>query len=190
MAETKKRHVKGILFADYVRMIRGQKTTDWARHLPAADLAYTTQKIDLAGWYPMSTFERMGNAILSEIAHDDLDAVRMWGRFSVDALRSATPDLVSPGDPVETMMRFRVLRATYFDFDALTLSSVTEDHARIHVHYYMGRVAEEAASFQTLGFFERLLEVADATNVHARFGRRSWAGDGETLLELDWQTTR
>lgn len=171
-------------------MIRSHKTTDWASHLPEADLDYTTQKIEPAGWYPMETFERMGNAILTEIAHDDLEAVRMWGRFSVDALRAATPDLVSPGDPVETMMRFRVLRSTYFDFDALTVSSVTEDHARIAIHYYMGRIAEEAASLQTLGFFERLLEIADATNVHARFVKRSWVGDGETVLEIDWQTNR
>jgi hypothetical protein len=38
-----------------------------------------------------------------------------------------------------------------------------------------------------MGFFERLLEVAGATDVFARFLRRSWAGDPQTLLDLFWR---
>lgn len=100
----------------------------------------------------METFERYGNAILREAASGDLEAVRMWGRMSVDQLCELTPNLVAKGDPVETMMRFRVQRAT----------------------------------FQTMGFFERLLAKAAARDISARFEERSWAGDARTLLALDW----
>jgi hypothetical protein len=50
----------------------------------------------------------------------------------------------------------------------------------------MGAKAEEAASFQTMGFFERQLELAGASNVSALLKQRSWAGDPRTLLELNW----
>jgi hypothetical protein len=149
---------------------------------------YLAQKIDPDGWYPMETFERLGNAILKEVALLDLEAVRMWGRFSVDALRAKTPSLVAEGDPIETLMRFRVLRATYFDFDALLVSTLVEDHVHIIIHYYMGAMAEEAASYQTMGFFERLLEMAGARDVHAKFISRSWMNEKETLLEVVWKT--
>jgi hypothetical protein len=187
LVEATVRHVKGVLFADYVRMIRSQKSVDWSDSLEPTDIDYLLRKVEPNAWYPMASFERMGNAILRHVAGGDLQAVRMWGRFSVDQLRAAMPTLVADGDPVETLMRFRVLRATFFDFEALSVSTLVDDHAHIVVHYYMGPAAEEAASVQTMGFFERLLEIAGAKDVEAKFSKRSWAGDDETLLELHWR---
>ncbi len=184
------RHVKGILFADYVRMIRGHKTVEWRRHLRDEDLVYLVSRIESDAWYPMETFERMGNAILAEIASGDVESARMWGRISVDQLRLSTPSLVADGDPLDTLMRFRVLRSTFFDFDALEVRTAASDHASIVVRYHMGPTAEEAAAYQTMGFFERLLVIARAEAVHARFASRSWAGDDCSLLELHWEPPR
>jgi len=181
------RNVKGVLFADYVRMIRSHKGVDWARLLSAADLRYLRMHIDPDAWYPMASFERLGNAILAAIAHSDLDAVRLWGRFTVDELREANPSLVALHDPVETLSRFRVLRSTFFDFEALQIPLLHEDEARILIAYGMGVTAEEAASYQTLGFFERLLDLTGATGTRAVFLERSWVGDPRTVLELTWQ---
>lgn len=180
------RNVKGILFADYVRMMRVRKDIDWSSKLPREDLVYLGTKIEPLDWYPMDAFERLGNAILKEIAGGDLRAVRTWGNLSVDQLAAAIPTLVAEGDPVETMTRFRVQRATYFDFEALELPTLTEDHAHVLIHYYMGATAEEAASHQTRGFFERLLERTGARGISADFTERSWTGDPRTVLELMW----
>ena len=180
-------NVKGILFADYVRMIRGHKGVDWSRHLTPEDLDYLNGHVEPEQWYPMAVFEHLGNAILHEVARDNMEAVRMWGRYSVDQLRSASPMLVAPRDPLETLARFRVLRSTYFDFDALEVPMLHDDEAHVIVHYHMGVPAEEAASFQTMGFFERLLEIAGAGDVRAQLAERSWAGDPRTLLKLAWR---
>ena len=56
--------VRGVLLADYVRMIRGKKDVDWSIQLEHIDLLYLKERIDPERWYPMSTFERFGNAIL------------------------------------------------------------------------------------------------------------------------------
>ena len=180
------RNVKGILFADYVRMIRSHKHVDWATRLPREDLFYLRSTIEPAEWYPMETFERFGNAILAEVASGDVEAVRMWGRLSVDQLTAASPSLLAEGNPVETMMRFQVQRSTYFDFEAIEIPTLVEDHAHVVIHYFMGAAAEEAASHQTLGFFERLLERAGAIDILACFNERSWTGDPRTLLSLTW----
>ncbi|MEO8877780.1 MAG: hypothetical protein ABI461_19460 [Polyangiaceae bacterium] len=175
-----------MLFADYVRMLRGHKGVDWSERLAPEDLPLLRIKIAPNGWYPMDAFERMGNAILAVVANNSLDAVRMWGRLSVDVLRAQSPDLVAENDPVETLMRFRVLRSTYFDFEALEIPTLSEGQADIVIRYHMGEVAEEAAAYQTMGFFERMLELGGATNIYARFKERSWKGDTRTLLELSW----
>jgi len=167
-------------------MIRGNKAVDWSTLLLPEDLALAQARVDPAAWYPMASFERMGDAILQKVAGGNLDAVRLWGRFSVDQLAAAQPQLVAHGDPIETMNRFRVLRATYFDFDSLEVSNVSDGEAHVRIAYHMGPSAEEAAAYQTLGFFERLLEVAGAKNVFAQFTERSWTGEPRTKLELRW----
>src|SRR5262245_14317175 len=113
------RNVRGILFLDYVRMLKAHKSAEWKALLEPADLPYLAQRIDSNAWYPMATFERMGNAILRFVANRQLLPVQMWGRFSAAALRAAHPNLLAPNDPVESLNRFRVMRETFFDFNAL-----------------------------------------------------------------------
>jgi hypothetical protein len=180
------RNVRGTLFRDYIRMIRTVKDVDWAKELSPDDLVYVLSRVEADRWYPMEVFERMGNAILRVVAQNDTLAVRMWGRSSVGALCATTPELVAPGDPIETLMRMRVLRATFFDFEALTIPTLLDDEAEITIAYGMGLIAEEAACFQTMGVFERLLELASAKDVRASFTERAWAGDARTVLALGW----
>ena len=178
--------VKGTLFVDYVRMLRAQKGVDWSRHLTADDLVFLSQRIEPADWYPMETFERMGLAILNEIT-PNLDLVRAWGRAQIDWLLQTHANLIAVGDARETLMRFRVLRASFFDYDALQIADLCDGEAVIIVAYGMGPRAEEAASHQTLGFFERLLEVAGATRTRAWFSTKAWEDELITTIQLRWE---
>jgi hypothetical protein len=180
------RRVKGTLFVDYVRMLRGSKGTDWSRHLHPEDLSFLVHRVEPETWYPMESFERMGLAILAEIAHGDLETVRSFGRVSIDWLCQQHPTLLAADDPRDTIMRFHVLRRGFFDYGALEISSVSDGEAALHVAYGMGPRAEEAASWQTLGFLERLLEVSGAKDVSAWFSARSWGGDKTTVIQLRW----
>ena len=180
--------VRGTLFVDYVRMIRRRKDVDWYSRLPPEDVPYLLNAVVPDQWYPMEVFERLGNAILSATAPGNFDAVRMWGRLSAGPLADQHPGLVAPRDPVETLRRFKVLRGTFFDFEALDMPLCVEGQAHLVISYYMGKMAEEAASNQTMGFCEALLQLADATEVQAEFAERSWAGDPRTLLVLRWKS--
>ncbi|HEY1959134.1 MAG TPA: hypothetical protein VGH28_26150 [Polyangiaceae bacterium] len=179
--------VKGTLFVDYVKMLRAKKGVDWARYLAPQDMAYLDAKISSDDWYPMAAFERMGLAILAEIAESDMGLVRQWGRIQIDWLSTLHPNLVAHGDPPESLMRFKVLRQSFFDYPALTIREVTDGEAHVTIAYGMGDRAEEAASWQTLGFFERLLEVAGAEDVKIAFTSTSWEGATETILSMHWR---
>jgi hypothetical protein len=181
------RHVKGVLFLDYVRMIRREKSIDWAKVLEPEDFAHVVSRVEPDGWYPMAVFERLGEAIFRTVAQGQMMAVRMWGQLSVDPLLAATPGLLSQGDPIETLMRMRVFRSTFFDFEALTIPTLVEDHAEIIISYQMGPIAEEAASHQTMGFFERLIEIASGARAEGFFKERSWDGGARTLLVVRWE---
>jgi hypothetical protein len=180
------KNVKGALFIDYVRMLRSKKGADWSRHLAPDDLRFLHEHIELDAWYPMGAFERMGVAILAEVAQGDLNLVREWGRYSIDWLCAKYPNLVAHGDPCESLMRFQVQRQTFFDYPALAMREVHEGGATVVITYGMSARAEEAASYQTMGFFERLLEVSGAKDVKVTFGARSWNGAPETILSMEW----
>ena len=181
------RRVRGILFVDYVRMIRGHKAIDWSQYLQDEDSALLVQPIDPEAWYPMETFERFGIGIVREVAGGQLIAVRMWGRFQVEFVRTKHPNLIADGDAQDTFMRFQSLQRSFFDYDAVTVEEVLEDNAIVSVQYQMSAEAEEAACNQTMGFCERMLELAGSTNVAARFEAMGWRGAPRTLIALRWR---
>lgn len=181
------RNVRGVLFADYVRMILAHKDLDWSRHLAATDFSFLRRRVEPEAWYPMTLFERLGDAILDVIAHGELEAVRRWGRTSAAHLSLLYPTLLAPGDPVETVARFRVLRSTFFDFEALHIVLLHDGDVELEVAFGMGMPAEEAASLQTLGFFEGLLQLAGAKEVRGELTKRVWQGAPKTIIVLAWK---
>jgi len=184
------RQVRGVLFLDYVKMLRAQKSSDVRQHLLPDDIVYLQSQIDPDAWYPMDVFERLGCAILATVTRGEVFPVRLWGRYSAQQLHRAYPTLLAPGDPIETLNRFRVLRETFFDFSAVTVPMLHDTEAQITIQYRMGPVAEEAAANQTMGFFEGLLSLAGARDVDAQFREHAWDGAARTLLVLRWQPPR
>jgi hypothetical protein len=180
------RHVRGSFFVEYVRMIRRRKDVDWTRALTKGDLALVQQRIDPNAWYPMQTFERLGLAILANFEGAGLDAVRLWGTFSAQQFAADHPSLIAQHDPVETLMRLKVQRATLFDFPAFDIPTLIDGQAVLAVGYGMRKVAEEAACHQTLGFCEGVLSLVEAHNIKGALTERSWLGAPQTHLLLSW----
>ncbi|HKY38457.1 MAG TPA: hypothetical protein VJN18_21085 [Polyangiaceae bacterium] len=167
-------------------MIRRRKDVDWTKVLSKADLALVQQRVSPELWYPMRTFERLGLAILANFEGVGLDAVRLWGNASARQFAVDHPTLVALQDPVETLMRLRVQRATLFDFPAFDIPTLNDEHAVVTMTYGMGKVAEEAACHQTWGFCEGILALAGARKIQGSLTERSWLGAPETRLALNW----
>ncbi len=181
------RLVRGDLFVDYVRMIKSKKDVDWSRYLLPDDMGFIKETIIDSEWYPFDTFERMGIGIITEYADKNVQTVRLWGRAQVHDLIKTHKDLVCVWDAAETLMRYHVLRKSFFNFSAVDLVSVTDGYAKLRISYNMSRLAEEAATYQTLGFFEGLLTLSGAKDIRFQFTSRQWEGDSYTVLELEWK---
>lgn len=175
------------MFLDYVRMLRACKSADYRKTLAPEDLPFLEKTIEPDAWYPMATFERLGNAILAFVANNEMFPVQLWGRYSATQVLRTNPNLIAHGDAVETLNRFRVLRETFFDFPALEVKMLHSEEAQIAIHYHMGMPAEEAAAYQTMGFFEGLLPLAGATEVSGQLRTMSWKGEPQTMLALYWR---
>lgn len=181
------RRVRGILFVDYVRMIRGHKAIDWSKYLQDEDSALLVREIDPEGWYPMETFERFGLGIVREVAGGQLPAVQMWGRFQVEFVRAGNPMLIAEDDPRGTFMRFRSLQRSFFDYDAVEVDEVLDNEAIVSVCYGMKMEAERAACHQTLGFCARMVELAGGEDVVAEITAQGWEGAPRTIIAVRWR---
>ncbi len=177
---------------DYVRIIRTHGEVAWQDHLPAEDHPWLDRRIELHGWYPMETYERMGLAILDQVAAGDLELIHRWGRDTVDLLQQAEPYLIAEGDPRETFSRFDVLRQMLFDFPAVESKGVRDGKATLELSFGMSQRAEEAACHQSIGFLERLLELSGAEGISVVPLRYAWEeGEegGATVIEVRWRPT-
>lgn len=180
------RRVRGILFLDYVKMLRRSGSSRLERVLRPEDLELLRGQVDVSAWYPMSSFERFGLAILDEIG-SQLDAVRLWGRAQIPQILAFFPTLRAEGDPRDTIIRLGNLLLSLFDFQAVSVEDVDDETATIQIAYGMCARAEEAACFQTQGLFEALIEAAGGANASGHFEKRGWQSpEGRTLLSLAW----
>jgi CheY-like chemotaxis protein len=151
------RRVRGILFLDYVKLLRRRGVEAVRPLLQPEDLPYLSQRLDLDGWYPMETFERFGLAILREIVGTEVDVIRLWGRTQIAPMLRRYTDLATPDQPEQALTRFAATLGGLFDFGAVTLASVGRERLEVRVAYGMSQAAEEAATWQTVGFFEELI---------------------------------
>ena len=179
-------HVRGILFVDYVRILRTMKHIDWSKHLSTDDVAYLAARVDPVAWYPMDTVERMGLAILAEITLGALEPVRVWGSASIDSICVAHPSLLVPGNPRETLSRFSTMRKNFFDYPVIELGTLEDGRATFRIAFGMSTRAEEAATWQAMGFFDRLLVLSGARLPQVSLMAKSFAGDPHTEIALSW----
>lgn len=180
------RHVRGLLFVEYVRIIRAFKEVPWAQHLLEEDMVWLSQKIEDDLWYPMGSYERMGLAIMDKVAGGSLSLIRRWGRETVAALHEKHPHMIVEGDPQETFRRFDNFREILFDFPAVLFRFIRDGEVLLEIDYGMSPRAEETASHQSMGFIERLLELAGAEKITVEQVSRSWAGDDKTAIRARW----
>ena len=125
------KHVKGVLFLDFVRMLRTHESA--GEGLQPHARANLEQRIDPAAWFPMEVYERLGLAILAGVARGDLRTVREWGRLTIDELAKRQPELFEDADAREIFMRFHVLRQSLFDFPAAQVTAIHDGQAKIEV---------------------------------------------------------
>ncbi|OGP56134.1 MAG: hypothetical protein A2V67_05105 [Deltaproteobacteria bacterium RBG_13_61_14] len=180
------KHVKGTLFLDYVRMIRKRKNVDWSKYLTPQDQKVLSQMVLPSEWYPLETFQHCGVAILHEIAQGDVEAVRAWGRASMDELMKVYKNLAQETDPHKATEKFQLLRRRFFDFEGLEVIPQAGNRIQVKVDMAFGGVADEAYAYQILGTLERLLLVSGAKNVQFQFLQKAWKGAPNTVIELSW----
>ncbi|MFZ5438914.1 MAG: hypothetical protein ACOZQL_02840 [Myxococcota bacterium] len=177
------RHVRGVLFVDYVRSI---KRNERARQVLAPEAQhFLTTRVELDAWYPMEAFEQLGLAIRTAIVGDDMLEVRRFGREQMEPTFGFVPDLIAE-DPREALMRFQVFLAQFFDFRVMWLEEVTDESAVLGIHWGMSGSAEEAACHQALGFLEALVRKAGAKTFEGEFLDRGWLGDARSLVHIQW----
>jgi CheY-like chemotaxis protein len=160
------RHVRGILFIDYVRMLRRYGASDRARaSLPPDEAFYLSTRLDPEAWYPMEAFQRLGLALLAEVVGPELRVIRLWGRSQVATLVGFLPELGSAPGPGEAVTLLSTFVQGLFDFPCVVVERVEREQAEVRLDFGMGGPAEAAARLQAQGVFEELVTSTGGRSV-------------------------
>jgi CheY-like chemotaxis protein len=149
------------LFIDYVKMLRSVGAQDSAQLAPE-DQAFLGDRLDPLGWYPMETFERFGLVILDQLVGTETDSIRLWGRSMISRMVRRFPQLKAGKGPKGAIEQMQQLLTELFGFECVVVEQMRDDGATVRVSYGMSPAAEQAATFQTMGFFEELLTTSGA----------------------------
>jgi len=185
--------VKGSLLLEIARLIRTNKDKDWKKYLTEEDFAIINGRVLASSWYPMETYERAGWAIFQEIGGGKLEMARTWGRFvAEDVVNRYYPNLVRERDMMLALERFKLIRQQWYQFDdpnliAIQIEPLGTNQAKITFrtdHH----ASFEAHAHQTMGTFERLIELCGKKDVKAVITEHDWDSDHPyAVLVCSWK---
>lgn len=185
--DTKEKMVKGTMLAGFVRIIRSNKELPLEKYLTEADIETVNDQIFPTGWYPFDLFQRCGRMILHEVANNDLNAVRAFGKFDLKELAENTyHSIIEAGDLFKAVEFLDTIRNRFFNFTAPVAEKIDDNFFRIHLENAPDEPALEAFCHQIVGGYEYLIEFYGGKNVKITWERAVWKGDKDTSFVLAW----
>lgn len=186
--------VKGSLLVDVVRLIRANKDRDWKKYLNEKDLEIIESQILPTAWYPLDTYERAERAIFQEIGQGKLENARIWGRFAIDDMvKRIYQNLIEEQDPMLTLERFTLFRKQLFrfqdpNFQPMEFSQMGPKQVRIKIQLNHPLELFEAYAYQSMGSFERLVELAGGKEPKVSIVEYDWKSRCPyAVLEVSWK---
>jgi len=188
MADNEQWKVKGTMLVDYVRIIRSRPDIRWEKHLTAEDMSRLEQRIFPMGWYPFDFFMRAGLAILHEVAHDDLNLVRQFGKITMRNLIENTLTMLKDRkDVFDAFRRLNAIGNRFFNFAVPRYEKEGEKSLRVTLLDAPDLEGLEAFCYQIIGNYEYMIEIYGGKNVELAWDKKTWEGDEHTSFLLSWK---
>jgi hypothetical protein len=159
--------VKGTWVVDYVKMIRANPDKNWAKYLTAEDQAIIDGKVLSSVWYPYEFFNRTGNAVFHEIAQENLEVTRAFGKMFAEGLATIYKNIIVPGDPAGSIGKVYALQGSFFRDIPSVIAPVLHESKRSVVRISVTAKeqalgAPKAFAYQFLGMLEQILAKSGA----------------------------
>jgi uncharacterized protein (TIGR02265 family) len=177
--------VKGTILVDFVKTIRADKSGRFERYLGPEDKKIISERILPSAWYPLETFRNCFRAVVSELAKNDMEKVRQWGRlYGESIITGIYKSVLKEGAPMDSLCKYSSHIRNLFDFGEIKIEPVSDHEAIVTVRdldfnfepqYHMMR-----------GWLERSLELCGARNIKTEALEKAWDGAAETRFRISW----
>ncbi len=178
--------VKGTILVDFVKTIKADKSGGYERFLTDDDREIVDSRILSSRWYPYDTFKRCFAAAVENLAGNNMDSVRQWGRlYGETIIKSVYKGLIREGEPLDALSKYRTHVRNLFDEGDIEVQKPSEGKAEMVFTNF-------DPDFEPLyhimrGWVERSLELCGAKNISSEFVQKSWEGDPQTVISLTWE---
>ncbi len=178
--------IKGTFILDFVKIIRSNRDGNWDRWLEPEDWEIVNSQILPSNWYPLASWERIGNAVFKEAARGNLDLIRAYGPVMMKNLLNVYSHVLVKGDPAASIEKFEGIRRTFIKGleSNISITERAEGRVRLNIkHIYQDRDFLEAFTHATAGNIEELVKQAGGMNVSVTIHE---APEGY-LIEVVWE---
>lgn len=161
--------VKGTFFLDFIKVIKSNKDKNLGKWLTPEDWNVINSKIMPSQWYPYETYQNAGQAIFKEVAKENVDITRAFGKMIGVNLSVFYQNLLIPGDPAASVEKFVILRNNWFK-GVKTAFQLLDRHKNSLTFKLIYSAddkvpAEEAFAYLLAGILEGLIDQTGAKNV-------------------------
>jgi hypothetical protein len=180
--------VKGTMLLDFARMIRGNKNIPWEKYLTKEDLEIVMGGVYAADWYPLETYRRCGLAAFKEIAHENLEIVRQFGRVSMKNMIENTYKMLGQCDDVfESFNKLNKINRIFANFAGPEFEKTGDNSVRMIVVGAEDEEGIEPMCYMAIGFADHIIERYGGKNIQIEWVKKIWAGDDGISLILTWE---
>lgn len=177
--------VKGTVLVDFVKTIRSDKSGTYEPYLTDEDKEIISARILPSAWYPFETFRNCFQAVVRELAGDDLENVRQWGRlYGENIITSVYKSMIKQGQPMESLEKYGTYIRSFFNFGDIEVHRLTDHKATVVITGF----GDDFSSLYYImaGWIERSLELSGAKNIKSDFVAKAWEKEPDTRINLEW----
>ena len=133
-------------------------------------------------------FRHCGQFVLHEIAKDDFNVVRAFGKFSMQNLIQKTYHTLSEVKDVhEALEHLNNIRNRFFNFTGPLSEKLSPKSIRVYLENDPKEPELEAFCYQIVGSYDCIIEMHGGKNVNFTWEKQVWRGDKSTSFIITWE---
>ncbi|SRR6056297_1071608 len=177
--------VKGSMFINFAKAINADKKGTYDKYLTDADRQVLSRLILQSAWYPYETYKNCFQAVAAEVAQNDPETLRNWGReYGQQAMESVYKLALKKDTPQEAMDAYQMVLKNQFDFCSMKSRMASDNEITLTIEGVDSDF--ESWYYVAQGWIERFLQLCLKTPVTSEIVDRSWEGAPATVFKLSW----
>ena len=180
--------IRGVVLADYVKIVRTTRNLDWESFLNDEDWEIIKSMVIPTEWYPAEVIGRIGRGMFVLLSNSNYEFVRAFGRKNGDEhFDPATQKFFKKDDPVAALGVFAAIASRFADEINAKLEKTGENFAEVTFFPVDGAPSWDCYREVQAGYIEWIVEENGGKNPRAEIRHEEREGREACIIRVTWE---